>query len=67
MRTGDIWFVSAVIFYKTINNKGEVMFGLPAATAFLVFGIPLLWVIYTIGFWVASRGWEQGGGGDDQA
>ena len=38
------------------------MFGLPAGTALLVFGIPVLWIVYTIGFWVLSRGWEQDGG-----
>ncbi|MDX1508272.1 MAG: hypothetical protein R3358_08330 [Woeseiaceae bacterium] len=41
------------------------MFGLPAATAFVVFGIPLLWVAYTIGFWIVSRNWDRDAGGDE--
>ena len=35
------------------------MFGLPASTTFLVFGIPALWVAYTVGFLILSRDWEQ--------
>jgi hypothetical protein len=35
------------------------MFGLPFETTLLVFGFPLLWVIYTIGFLYRSRNWER--------
>ena len=37
------------------------MFGLPLSTAFLVFGFPILWVIYTALFLVWSRDWEKDG------
>lgn len=37
------------------------MFGLPASTAFLVFGVPLLWVLYTLVFLIVSRKWESDG------
>lgn len=37
------------------------MFGLPASTSFLVFGIPALWVLYTVGFLLFSRDWERDG------
>lgn len=35
------------------------MFGLPPETTFLVFGFPLLWIVYTIVFLVRSRDWER--------
>ncbi|MDH4108172.1 MAG: hypothetical protein OEW35_07630 [Gammaproteobacteria bacterium] len=35
------------------------MFGLPPETAFLVFGFPALWVIYTLVFLRRSRDWEN--------
>lgn len=34
------------------------MFGLPASTTFLVFGFPLLWILYTLAFLYVSRRWE---------
>jgi hypothetical protein len=37
------------------------MFGLPASTSFLVFGIPALWILYTVGFLLLSRDWENDG------
>jgi hypothetical protein len=42
------------------------VFGLPAATALLVFGFPAVWILYTIAFWVVSRNWdEEDAAGDD--
>lgn len=38
------------------------MFGLPATTALMVFGIPLLWIIYTAVFLYRTRDWSD----DDQ-
>lgn len=35
------------------------MFGLPPSTTFLVFGFPLLWVLYTVGFLYVSRDWKR--------
>lgn len=35
------------------------MFGLPASTTFLVFGFPILWLLYTIGFLIVSRHWAR--------
>lgn len=34
------------------------MFGLPAATVAVIFGIPAIWVIYTIVFVYLSRHWS---------
>lgn len=34
------------------------MFGLPAATVAIIFGIPAIWVIYTLVFVYLSRGWK---------
>jgi hypothetical protein len=35
------------------------MFGLPWSTTLLVFGFPLAWVVYTLGFLVVSKDWER--------
>jgi hypothetical protein len=35
------------------------MFGLPPSTSFLVFGFPLLWILYTVGFLLVSRNWKR--------
>ena len=35
------------------------MLGLPLSTAFLVFGFPALWVLYTVVFLLLSRDWEN--------
>lgn len=35
------------------------MFGLPWSTTLLVFGFPLLWVLYTVGFLIRSRRWSD--------
>ena len=43
------------------------MFGLPAETAFLVFGFPVLWIIYTIVFLLRTRNWDDETAGDDGA
>ena len=42
------------------------MFGLPPATAAVLFGFPLFWIVYTIIFLVKTRNWvddsdNQGG------
>lgn len=37
------------------------MFGLPLSTVLLVFGIPALWVLYTVCFLLWSRDWENDG------
>lgn len=34
------------------------MFGLPASTALIIFGIPAIWVIYTLVFVFVSRRWS---------
>ena len=44
------------------------MFGLPWSTTLLVFGFPLIWILYTVGFLIVTRDWgreesESGGGG----
>ena len=35
------------------------MFGLPLETTMLVFGFPLFWILYLIGFMYVSRNWDQ--------
>jgi len=35
------------------------MFGLPTSTTFLILGFPFLWVLYTIGFLIVSKKWED--------
>ncbi|GAA1873853.1 hypothetical protein [Brevibacterium marinum] len=42
------------------------MFGLPAATVAIIFGIPAIWVIYTLVFVVLSRGWKAEDVAEDQ-
>ena len=42
------------------------MFGLPIETALLVFGFPLFWIMYTIGFVYVSREWHREEQGDDE-
>ena len=37
------------------------MFGLPVSTSLLVLGFPLLWILYTIGFLILSKHWENDG------
>jgi len=39
--------------------KGGTMFGLPLTTTLLIFGFPVFWVLYTIGFFVATRHWSE--------
>jgi hypothetical protein len=35
------------------------MLGLPLSTTLLVFGFPVLWILYTIGFLVVSMHWTD--------
>jgi len=42
------------------------MFGLPLETSLLVFGFPVLWILYLAGFLYVSRGWDNdAANGDD--
>ena len=43
------------------ESKERLMFGLPASTTFLVLGFPALWILYTVGFLLLSRKWENDG------
>jgi hypothetical protein len=43
------------------------VFGLPAATVVILFGIPAIWVIYTLVFVVLSRGWKAEDIAEDRA
>ncbi|HCG56638.1 MULTISPECIES: hypothetical protein [Brevibacterium] len=42
------------------------MFGLPTATVVIIFGIPAIWVIYTLVFVYLSRGWKAEDIAEDQ-
>jgi hypothetical protein len=44
---------------RELQNKGNDVFGLPLETSLLVFGFPLLWIIYTAIFLFRSRDWEN--------
>ena len=35
------------------------MFGLPWSTTLLVFGFPLIWILYTVGFLLVTRDWGR--------
>lgn len=35
------------------------MFELPLSTTLLVFGFPAFWILYTIGFLIATRNWSR--------
>ena len=35
------------------------MFGLPWSTAFVVFGFPMIWILYTLAFLFVSRHWTD--------
>ena len=37
------------------------MFGLPVSTTLLVFGFPALWILYTVGFLIVTRHWDDRG------
>lgn len=43
------------------------MFGLPTATVVIIFGIPAIWVIYTLVFVFLSRRWKAEDVAEDQA
>lgn len=43
------------------------MLGLPTATVVILFGIPAIWVIYTLVFVVLSRGWKAEDIAEDRA
>ena len=45
---------------------GIEMFGLPLATTLLVFGFPVLWIVYTITFLILSRNWEEDSANEDE-
>lgn len=40
------------------QRKDAALFGLPAVTAAAIFGITLIWIIYTAVFWVISKDWH---------
>ena len=42
------------------------MFGLPLSTTLLVFGFPVFWIVYTIGFLMVSRDWAWDLSGEDE-
>jgi hypothetical protein len=43
------------------------MFGLPIETFLLVFGFPVLWIIYTLVFMRRSRDWDDETADRDEA
>jgi hypothetical protein len=47
--------------YNGAAFKGGTMFGLPVGTTLLIFGFPVFWILYTIGFLVVSKHWKDEG------
>jgi hypothetical protein len=43
------------------------MFGLPLETTLLVFGFPVLWIVYTAVFLYRSRNWTDETPGEDES
>lgn len=43
------------------------LFGLPTATVVIIFGIPAIWVIYTLVFVALSRRWKAEDVAEDEA
>ncbi len=43
------------------------MFGLPFGTSLLVFGFPVFWILYMIGFMYVSRNWDKDSADDGDA
>lgn len=41
------------------------MFGLPAETAWVVFGFPVFWIVYTAVFLYRSRNWADDASEDE--
>lgn len=49
-----------------VHNEVVSVFGLPTATVVIIFGIPAIWVIYTLVFVYLSRGWKVEDVAEDQ-
>jgi len=43
------------------------MFGLPIETVLLVFGFPLFWIAYLIGFMIVTRNWSTDSSAEDES
>jgi hypothetical protein len=43
------------------------MFGLPLETTLLVFGFPILWIVYTAVFLYRSRDWSDEASNEDES
>ena len=48
-----------LIMSRQHGREGEKMFGLPWSTTLLVFGFPLIWILYTVGFLLVTRDWGR--------
>lgn len=60
------WFVAVVHGKIPAHNEEVSVFGLPAATVVIIFGIPAIWVIYTLVFVYLSRSWRAEDVAEDQ-
>lgn len=45
--------------YYLNRLKENKMFGLPAATSWVLFGFPAFWIIYTVVFLIKSKNWPD--------
>ncbi|MDN5805807.1 MAG: hypothetical protein L0H52_01280 [Brevibacterium sp.] len=56
----SLWFATVLTPPHPVQRHNEVvsMFGLPTATVVIIFGIPAIWVIYTLVFVYLSRRWK---------
>ena len=64
----SLWFGTVPTLPHPVQRHNEVvsMFGLPTATVAVIFGIPAIWVIYTLVFVCLSRGWKAEDVAEDQ-
>ncbi|WP_235344965.1 hypothetical protein [Brevibacterium sp. UCMA 11754] len=64
----SLWFGTVPTSPHPVQRHNEVvsMFGLPTATVVVIFGIPAIWVIYTLVFVYLSRGWKAEDVAEDQ-
>ncbi|GAA1473744.1 hypothetical protein GCM10009621_14410 [Corynebacterium felinum] len=46
------------VAFTTEGNSDTAMFGLPDFTVAVIFGVSLIWIIYTLVFWIMSKNWH---------
>jgi hypothetical protein len=44
---------------QTANPPGELLLNLPFFTSSVLIGVPVFWILYTVGFMWVSRHWAR--------